>query len=131
MCETGEYYADRICSPCRNGTYSITDPAALSLAEIREVSVCKACPSGVASCFADTLVLKEGYWRIGTQAVDVLTCPMAEESCVGGGGTGHELCAEGYEVSGRGGVVLCAVWCAVCCALCCVVVFGVLCFLCC
>jgi hypothetical protein len=98
QCRTGEYYADRVCSPCRNGTYSITDPSGLSLAEIREVNVCKDCPSGVKSCFADSLVLEKGYWRIGPEAVDVLQCPMNENSCAGGSATGDELCAAGYEV---------------------------------
>lgn len=102
QCLTGEYYADRECSPCRNGTYSITDPTGLLLSDIREVNVCKDCPSGVKSCYADTLVLQKGYWRVGAEAVDVLSCPMDERSCVGGAGTGEELCAQGYEVSGGG-----------------------------
>ena len=97
-CETGEFYADRMCSPCRNGTFSITDPTGLMLSEIREVNVCRDCPSGVSSCFADTLVLDKGYWRVGTEAVDVLSCPMEGNSCVGGAGTGEDLCAQGYEV---------------------------------
>ena len=98
-CLIGEYFADRVCLPCRNGTYSITDPSGLSLNDIREVNVCHDCPSGVKSCFANTLKLKKGYWRIGAEAVTTLKCPMDDNSCIGGSDIGDGLCATGYEVS--------------------------------
>lgn len=64
-----------------------------------QVNMCKDCPSGAKSCYADTLVLEQGYWRIASSAVDALLCPI-ENGCVGGWRTGQELCAAGYEVSG-------------------------------
>ena len=98
QCEIGEYYVDRICLPCRNGSYSFTDPAGLSLSELREVNVCHNCPSGVTSCYASTLNLDKGHWRISTNAESILSCPMDVESCVGGTEAGNALCSNGHEV---------------------------------
>lgn len=101
-CVRGEYYADRVCSECELGTYSLTDPNTTTLSQLSQIDVCKECPSGVRRCQGDQLVLKSGQWRISDSAETILGCPFGESSCQGGTGAGEGLCREGYEgVSGR------------------------------
>ena len=96
-CVTGEYWSDRVCAPCEVGTYSVTDPSTiLSLSELTQQQVCQACPDGASTCYGDTVVLEEGYWRISQQATSTMSCPY-EGSCGGGEGTGDALCSDGYE----------------------------------
>jgi hypothetical protein len=96
-CVRGEYYQDRICISCENGTYSTTDPSTKSLSELRNSDVCKACPSGSKACYGDTIVLKEGYWRISDSSTNLQVCPNGKHACHGGSGSGDLLCHEGYH----------------------------------
>lgn len=94
-CVTGEYFGDSACIECEAGTYSLTDPATTSLDDLGK-QVCQPCPDGSASCFGNTIVLEEGYWRISDMATSTLRCPH-RDSCRGGAGTGDALCRDGYE----------------------------------
>lgn len=96
-CETGEYWGERVCAPCEEGTFSVTDPATVSsLSDLTQLDVCLGCPDGSASCHGKTVVLKDGYWRISEKATSTTACPY-EGSCGGGSGAGDVLCAAGYE----------------------------------
>lgn len=101
-CVTGEYYGERVCQPCANGSYSFKDPSGLELSMIT-ASVCETCPSQAEQCYKDTIILKEGYWRISETAHNILECPLDSTACVGGSSYGDGLCGEGYTKS------LCAV----------------------
>jgi len=94
-CEVGEFYGDRICQPCANGSYSFVDPNGKSLSEISD-SVCMDCPSQASHCSRNTLILKPEYWRIADDSHRILDCPFGAESCVGGAMYGNSLCGEGY-----------------------------------
>lgn len=94
-CETGEFYRDRICQPCANGSYSFVDPTGLTLSEIPP-SLCKTCPSQAAFCFGNTLSLKPDYWRITETAHRILDCPFGDNACIGGSAYGNDLCNVGY-----------------------------------
>lgn len=80
---------------CEEGTYSLADPATTSLADLSQ-KVCLPCPDGAAGCYGDTIELDEGYWRISDIATRPLRCPLTK-SCIGGTGSGDDLCANGYE----------------------------------
>lgn len=96
-CVRGEYFGDNICSECDSGTYSITDPSSvLSLSELRQTEVCLECVDGASTCYGDTVVLKDGFWRVSEYSTIAVRCPY-DGSCAGGGGTGNELCADGYK----------------------------------
>lgn len=101
-CEKGEFYGERICQPCANGSYSFTDPTGMELNDITS-SICEACPTQAVQCFKDTIVLKNGYWRISESSQSILECPLDSVSCIGGSLYGDGLCGEGYSE------VLCAV----------------------
>ena len=93
----GEYYEDRICNPCGEGTFSFTDPAGLALSEITKTEVCQACPPEAVSCYEDTITLKPGYWRSGNDSTNILECPWDAESCLGGQSSGDASCGSGYH----------------------------------
>ncbi|CAN0344236.1 unnamed protein product [Ectocarpus fasciculatus] len=96
-CETGEYWGDRVCSPCGVGTFSVTDPSTVfSLSDLTQTDVCIECPEGSESCYGSTVIMKKGYWRISERATQTTTCPY-EGSCGGGSGVGDALCTDGYE----------------------------------
>ena len=96
-CITGEYWGDRLCNPCEQGTFSVTDPATVSsLSELTFSKVCVECPDGSDSCYGSTVIVSNGYWRISELATSTIKCPY-EHSCEGGSGTGDALCAIGYE----------------------------------
>lgn len=102
-CVRGEYFSDSICTPCEEGTYSLTEPSTVSLGELTQQKVCKKCPDGASRCYGDTIELEDGYWRISDLSHSTLSCPYPH-SCGGGSGTGDELCLDGYE--GRFVIVL-------------------------
>lgn len=91
-CYRGEYYSQGMCLECPTGSYSLKDNSDLS------VTTCEKCPDEAESCFADQLVLKEGYWRISADASSAIPCPLGSRSCIGGNKTGSASCVEGYEV---------------------------------
>lgn len=96
-CVTGEYWGDRTCIPCNEGTFSVTDPATVSsLSELTQLNVCLECPEGAEFCYGDTMTLEKGYWRISELATRTTKCPYSG-SCGGGSGTGDALCTDGYE----------------------------------
>jgi hypothetical protein len=96
-CVRGEYYADRVCSQCELGTYSLTDPNTTGLSQLSQIDVCKECPSGARRCHGDELVLRSGQWRISDSAETILRCPLGDSSCHGGAAAGEGLCSAGYE----------------------------------
>jgi predicted outer membrane repeat protein len=96
-CERGEYYGEHICSPCETGTYSLTYPSSVHLSDLTWTEVCKKCPDGVDTCYNDTMVVKEGYWRLSDEASTVLWCPLGRRSCQGGTETGDASCKYGYQ----------------------------------
>ena len=96
-CLRGEYYEERICNPCEEGTYSFTDPIGLGLSEITKTLVCEQCPVEASSCYKDTIVLKSGYWRHDNDSTNILECPWDAESCLGGQSSGDASCGSGYH----------------------------------
>jgi predicted outer membrane repeat protein len=96
-CVRGEYYGDHICSPCEDGTYSLTEPSSVSLSDLSQIEVCKKCPDGAGACYSDVIVVKEGYWRVSGEASTVLWCPLDRRSCGGGTETGDASCRYGYQ----------------------------------
>ena len=46
-------------------------------------------------CYGNTIILSPGFWRRTptTSSIEICTWP---EACIGGGGTGDELCGAGY-----------------------------------
>jgi hypothetical protein len=90
-CRRGEYYHDKICTECEVGSYSLLDNFDLSVTE------CNNCPKEASACWGDAIELKKGYWRITDDASTVQECPYGKGSCVGGTGSGDELCGKGYE----------------------------------
>ena len=95
-CVVGEYYGDRICQSCANGTYSFVDPSNLELGDIG-LSICEECPSQASQCYKDKLFLKEGYWRMTETSTVIFECPLSSESCIGGPSFGNALCTKGYK----------------------------------
>jgi predicted outer membrane repeat protein len=90
-CYRGEYYTEKECIKCSNGSYSLADNSDLSVTE------CTSCPSNSETCFADKIKSSPGYWRISDSATTLLKCPLTKQSCIGGFGTGDELCEVGYS----------------------------------
>ena len=96
-CVRGEYYADRICHSCENGTYSLADPGTeYELSELTS-DVCESCPSEASHCYGDVIVLKRGYWRISSESDNIIHCPWHDESCVGGASAGSSSCGDKYH----------------------------------
>ena len=96
-CVRGEYYGDHVCSPCEAGTYSLTDPSSVLLADLTQIKVCKKCPDGADTCSSDVIVVKEGYWRPSEESSTIMLCPMGTKSCKGGNETGDASCHDGYQ----------------------------------
>jgi hypothetical protein len=96
-CARGEYYGERICSPCEAGTFSFTDPHGVELSQLTKSSVCRACPRQALSCSGDTMVLRRGHWRSDNDSTNILECPWDAESCEGGAITGDASCGDGYR----------------------------------
>ena len=96
-CVRGEYYADRICHSCENGSYSLADPG--TEYELFELTpdVCESCPSEASHCHGDVIVLKLGYWRISSASDNIFDCPWHDESCVGGASVGSASCGDKYH----------------------------------
>jgi hypothetical protein len=96
-CSRGEYYGERICNPCENGSYSFTDPADLALSEMTKAAVCQPCPPEASYCYKDTMVLRQGYWRSDDDSTNIVECPWDVESCLGGESNGDVSCGSGYH----------------------------------
>jgi predicted outer membrane repeat protein len=92
-CRVGEYSTAQVCVFCESGTYSLTHDTA----NLDQDSVCHPCPPHTTSCFASSLVLPAGFWRISPQSDDIFPCPYGKFACRGGELTGDESCLEGYE----------------------------------
>jgi hypothetical protein len=86
--ETSETQDD--CILCPLGTYSISYSPTASCTECNGAT-------GVTTCQGNEITLDSGYWRRMPGNEAVLECPLGEASCVGGTGTGGEICADGYE----------------------------------
>jgi hypothetical protein len=69
-CIRGEYFADlRVCASCDEGSYSFLDSSTVALVDLGKTDVCRPCPSGAKTCFADQIVLDQGYWRIAEDSI--------------------------------------------------------------
>ena len=97
VCSRGEYYGERICNPCENGSYSFTDPGDVALSEMTKSAVCVPCPSGASRCYKDVIVLKPGHWRSDSDSTNIVECPWDVESCPGGDSSGDSSCGAGYH----------------------------------
>ena len=97
-CVRGEYFSERVCTTCPLGSYSLVEPASLSLTDLT-YEVCEQCPaSSIAkSCSGDTIILQEGHWRITTATDFISECHKDGPSCEGGSLAGDESCGEGYH----------------------------------
>ena len=96
-CTRGEYYEERICNPCPEGSYSFADPDLLALSEMTKAAVCQSCPSEAYYCYKDTIKLKQGYWRNDNDSTHILECVWDKESCNGGEVSGDASCGSGYH----------------------------------
>ena len=67
-CERGEYFSDRECRMCPNGTYSFILPETSQLYML-DASTCNACPHEAYSCYGDVVNLKKRYWRLNGKFV--------------------------------------------------------------
>ncbi|EAR97396.3 transmembrane protein, putative (macronuclear) [Tetrahymena thermophila SB210] len=89
-CKLGEAFIQTSgqCYLCGNNTYSIIDNS----------TQCLDCPKqGVSSCpGANVLNLQSGYWRPSYDSDKIEDCVNSLSNCVGGKGTGDQLCAEGH-----------------------------------
>ena len=86
-CMPGEIQIGDICSPCTDGTYSVTWNA----------TICENCPNH-ASCVGKQISLSKGYWRFDANSTEIIECPN-EEACLGGFNETNEYpvnWAEGY-----------------------------------
>lgn len=90
-CEVGEYSNGQECIICEHGTYSFNTNIPT------DSSICKSCPSNTLSCYGSTLVLKEGFWRISSNSIDIFSCPYGSKACKGGETINIESCNIGYE----------------------------------
>jgi hypothetical protein len=96
-CSRGEYYAERICNACENGSYSFADPGDFVLSEMTKAAVCQPCPSEASYCYKDTMALRQGYWRSDDDSTNIVECPWDVESCLGGESNGDASCGSGYR----------------------------------
>jgi hypothetical protein len=96
-CSRGEYYGERICNACENGSYSFADPGDFVLSEMTKEAVCQPCPSQASHCYKDTMVLRQGYWRSDDDSTNIVECPWGAESCLGGENNSDASCASGYR----------------------------------
>jgi hypothetical protein len=93
-CKRGEYYADKSCLICEEGSYSLEDDVPLSANKL-----CRKCPQEASRCYGDIIEADKGYWRVSIDASTLLRCPLGAKACTGGAVAGKDLCAAGYEVS--------------------------------
>jgi hypothetical protein len=96
-CSRGEYYGERICNACENGSYSFADPGDFVLSEMTKAAVCEPCPPEASYCYKDTMVLRQGYWRSDDDSTNIVECPWDVESCLGGESNGDASCGSGYR----------------------------------
>jgi hypothetical protein len=96
-CSRGEYYGERICNACENGSYSFADPGDFVLSEMTKAAVCQPCPPEASYCYKDTMVLRQGYWRSDDDSTNIVECPWDVESCLGGESNGDASCGSGYR----------------------------------
>ena len=93
-CRDGEYISsDGKCLTCPSGSYSLH----YVRQETKECVSCFSLP-GVVQCHSNSIQVAPGYWRRYPSSQAVMACVGGGElSCLGGTGTGEELCNEGYE----------------------------------
>jgi hypothetical protein len=96
-CSRGEYYGERMCNSCENGSYSFADPGEFTLSEMTKAALCQPCPAEASHCHKDTMVLRKGYWRSDEDSTNVVECPWDVESCLGGQSNGDASCGSGYR----------------------------------
>lgn len=95
-CDRGEYFIERVCKACDEGSYSFVDPSSWSLSELTRDNVCSECPAGAEECYGSEILVRRGYWRVSWDSSHIFECPLGEDSCLGGNRTGEESCGEGY-----------------------------------
>ncbi|EAR81941.2 transmembrane protein (macronuclear) [Tetrahymena thermophila SB210] len=75
QCQRGEIFKVinqniKICEVCQSGFYSLID----SQQTQNETLTCIKCPAQATSCEADTIILKDGYWRSNNYSDEILEC---------------------------------------------------------
>lgn len=93
-CERGEFYQDSACQPCPIGTFGFLESKDLS--DLQQTSVCQRCPDEASLCYADVIVLEQGYWRSHDTNDYILECPLFDSACMGGNTTSDSSCHAGY-----------------------------------
>ena len=88
-CWDGETSETQDCVQCPVGSYSLTYEAGASCIKCNGIL-------GVSECHTNAITLATGYWRRLPTNAAVLLCPLGDVGCVGGYGTGDQLCADGY-----------------------------------
>jgi predicted outer membrane repeat protein len=82
-CIAGEQEINGECVQCSKGSYNfIANKECISCMGI----------NGVEDCYANQLILSEGFWRRYVNNSAVLKCPLASESCLGGSKAGLDSC---------------------------------------
>jgi predicted outer membrane repeat protein len=88
-CWDGETSETLDCVECPVGSFSLTYETGASCIKCNSIL-------GVSECHANAITLATGYWRRLPTNAAVLLCPLGDVACVGGYGTGDQLCADGY-----------------------------------
>ena len=91
-CTSGESDEGSDCVSCPYGSYTLEWD---STPEDDSDNFCKTCPRQAETCYGAQIWLKEGYWRRENYTYAILDCPY-DGSCLGGTGTGQDLCREGH-----------------------------------
>ncbi|EAS06496.2 transmembrane protein, putative (macronuclear) [Tetrahymena thermophila SB210] len=99
QCQKGEIFKMvtqeiQICEICQSGFYSLTEPKDNS----NESISCLKCPAQAASCQADKIVLKDGYWRENPFTDNILYCDKINQitTCKESDIESKQGCIQGY-----------------------------------
>jgi hypothetical protein len=95
-CVTGEYYAERICQECENGSFSFINPESVNMSDLTQASTCQSCMGEAKACYKDVIVLNKNYWRISSDSTDIFECSY-HDACNGGSSSGDASCSEGHR----------------------------------
>ncbi|KAL4429657.1 hypothetical protein ABPG74_017066 [Tetrahymena malaccensis] len=99
QCQKGEIFKMitseiQICEVCQSGFYSLTEPKDNS----SESLSCLKCPAQAASCQADKIILKDGYWRENLFTDNILFCDKINQitTCKESDQESKSGCIQGY-----------------------------------
>ncbi|KAL4435304.1 hypothetical protein ABPG74_017396 [Tetrahymena malaccensis] len=99
QCQKGEIFKVvnqniQICEVCQTGFYSLINPEQSQ----NENLSCIKCPAQASSCEADTIILKNGYWRENVNSDEILQCSEVSSimTCKENDVNSKQGCIKGY-----------------------------------